>query len=197
MRMEAIKAWAKWASGKNVVWRYQSDGGRVREANTVWLDLAPTRIIRIGTDEVCYKDIDNEAGDATYPMQMVYVGLRKLQFELRAMSRSQEHTMSAWEALTNVHSKAFSRYAIDKYFQPYNMSLAELGDVFNMPLTKIFDMRIEDVALFEFEMNTVLTDEDAHELGTYIETILISSDVQHDGGETSLPDSVQLDNEVF
>jgi hypothetical protein len=194
--MEAVKGWVSWATNETTVWRDMNDGGRVREANEVWIELRPTKITKIGTDEIRYFDVDNEAGNALYPMQEATYSVRVIDFEIRAKSRSQEHLNSAWSALLLAHAKAYNRHGHNKYFVPYTWSLNDVSDIINMPSMEMHDMRVEDTALFTISLNTVLVDYDAAAVGTWIESTEITSDIK-DAGGTSLPAALQLDDEVL
>ncbi len=193
-RMEAVRDWTCWATGETTVWRDQADGGRVREPNEVWVTVRPTGIAKMGVDEIAYADVDNEAGDAQYPRQEYIYSWRTVDFEIRAKSRSQEHDVSAWNALLTAHLKAYNRYGQDKYFAPYGWSLIDVSEIINMPSLETHDLRVEDIALFTLSLNTVFLDAGA--IGTWIETTEITSDIK-DAGGTSLPASIQLDDEVL
>jgi hypothetical protein len=195
-RMDAVKDWVCWATGETTVWVDQADGGRVREPNEVWCEIRPTAISKIGVDEIVYKDVDNEAGNAQYPAQGVTYSLRNIDFEIRAKSRSQEHDQSAWNALLTAHLKVYSEYGRNRYFAPYAWSLIDVSDIMNMPQLETHDMRVEDIALFTLSLSTVFVEADATAVGTWIETTEITSDIK-DAGGTSLPASIQLDDEVL
>ena len=192
-RTEAIKDWACWATGVTAVWGDQPDGGLVRDSDAPWIELRPKRIMKVGTDE----KIHEETGDATWPRREVTVAQRVLTFEMRGFSRSQDHWAAGWAALLDAHIKMENRAGKDKYFSPNCLSLNTVGDIINMPTERIFDSRIEDIAMFEFSMNTTLTDIDSRSIGSWIEQVEVTSEIKDAGGEDLLDSSIQLNDEVL
>lgn len=195
-KMDAIKKWLRWCTEIEVVWIDQDDGGRVRESQKVWGELRPRRIVTLGVDETRYEDVDNLAGDARYPRQDTIIGQRQLMLELRTKSRDQNHRQSAWYAATRAQLRVRYLYGKNKWLAPFDLSLATVADVVNMPEIKIKNDRIEDIANLEFTLNTFLCDKDTAAIGTWIEHVEVSSDLKNAGG-TSLDPSIQLDKELM
>lgn len=197
-RLDAVKDAVAWASGVNAVWIDQNDGGRVRQPNKAWIELRPRRILDAGTQDVRHVDLETPETEGTleFPRQEVYVLHKEIQFEARARSRSQEHTESGWFALMKTQDRLFQSYAINRWMKPNYMARNKMGDVVNMPRLKVFDNRVEDVAVLEFSINTALCDTDSTNLGTWIDRALVSSNLINTDGNP-LDESLQLDDEVM
>lgn len=196
MKMDAVRSWLCWCAEVKVAWLDQSDGGRVREANTVWGMLRPRRIVAQGVDEVRYIDVPSNVEN---PRQEMIVGWRAITFDFRTHSRDQNHRQSAWYAATRAQLRARYRYGKDKWLKPFDMSLATIEDVVNMPEVKEWDDRVEDVANMEFTLNTFLCDKDASAVGTWIEQVVMNGDllgmagsIQIREAEMGLGDSVYI-----
>jgi hypothetical protein len=193
-KMEAVRDWLAWCSESNIIWIDQKDGGNFRKANRVWGELRPRQITRQGTDEIRYEDVDNQAGDAEFPRQDVLISWRQIAFELRMRSRDQEHRQSAWYAATRADARSSHRYGRNRWLKPMDLAFADAEAVVNMPTIIEWDDRIEDVANWEFRLNTFLCDRDAAAVGTWIESIEVSSNIRNVVGEP-LDASLQLNEE--
>jgi hypothetical protein len=179
IRFDELKKAVSWAAEIEAVWIDQDDGGIVREANKPWIELRPKRFTSVGTDEIRNEDLETPLTEGTldYPRQEVLVSWQQVFFEARFRSRSQQHKMSGWYAGVRFKTRMKSRYALQKWLKPMLFSVADIGDVLNMPDVKVEDDRVEDVAIIEFSLNTVLCESDESGLGTWIDRCLVSSDL--------------------
>jgi hypothetical protein len=173
-RMEAVKKAIAWAAGIDAVWRDQDDGGVVRKGKP-WVELRPRTFREIGIPDKRQEDLETAETEGTLenPRQEVQVFWKEIDFEARFRSRSQKHKMTGW------------------YAAPYELGLATVGDVLNMPEVKLVADRTEDLAVLEFTFNATLCEVDEAALGTWIDRCLVTSDL------SPLDDSLQLDDEVM
>lgn len=191
-KFEALKSALEWASGISVYWRDQSTGRR-KEANEVWGELQLFSIARLGDDDIRLED----GSDPDWPLIPTQSGARVLRFQFHAMSRSQTLVSTAWYALSKAQSRIKAPYAYENWFNDYELGIAAVGDVLDVPQGRVFDKRVEDVALMELEVNTVLTDVDADTAISYIESVKLSTSGILYADGTPLPDALQLDDEVI
>lgn len=191
-RMEEVKRAVAWASGIDVFWRDQDDGGVVRKGKP-WVELRPRTFREIGIPDKRQEDLETAETEGTLenPRQEVQVSWKEIDFEARFRSRSQEHRMTGWYAAVRAQSKLRSTYAKDTFFKPYELGLATVGDVLNMPEVKLVADRTEDLAVLEFTFNATLCEVDEAALGTWIDRCLVTSDL------SPLDSSLQLNNEVM
>lgn len=196
-RLDALKEAVAWASGVKVVWMDQDDGGRVKEPNTPWIALRPRRIKETAPPGIRHEDLETAEteGTLTNPRQEITISYKEIDFEARARSRRQDHSMSGWYAATRLQSRITKSYIRNKWYKPYNLAISNVGDVVNMPRDLIYDDRMEDIAIFEFSVETILCDRDESELGTWIDRCLVTSGFNM--GDTPLDSSLQLDDEVM
>jgi len=178
-KLESFENFLTWATGKEFFWANQNDGGRVREPNTVYGMLRVTDIAKTGTDEIRNKDL----GTGNNPRQEILNGLRIINIQLNMCSRSQEHEQDALYSAMRVQTRINYPYVRDTFLTPFELAVNEVSNIVNVPDGKTFDDRIEDVAILNFKLNTVLTDNDAAAVGTYIEQIEFTSQF-NEFGET-------------
>ncbi len=184
-KFEAFREALEFSSGHEIFWINQNEGGIVREENTVWGELKPLSIASVGIDE----KRNEETGDATNPRQEVICGNRIIRFQLNMRSRDQEHTYTGWYAAEATRTKLRSAFVRDQFLDPYDLSIATVGDVIDVP--EVFDERLEDVAILEFNLNTTLNITDAAMVGTWIEEIEVTSNL------IPLDTSLQWNDEVI
>ncbi len=192
-RLDELKEAVAWASGVKTVWIDQNDGGVVRKTNKPWIELRPKRFQSIGTGEIRSTDLETALTEGTldYPRQELLVDWYEVFFEARCRSRKQEHKVSAWYAGLQFKTRIRSSYALHKWLKPMQFSIVDIGDVMNMPEIKTHDGRVEDAAIIEFSLNTVVCEIDTAGLGTWIDRCLVTSDI------TPLDDTLQLDDKVM
>lgn len=199
-KLNNILKWARWATGEAVEWQDQNRNARLGAKHAIWGELRPVRIEVVGEDEIRYEDLEDTdpppASPLDFPLQACVSGTRLLVFQFRMFSRSQEHNHAAWHALMLAQTRIKAPYARSAFFRPKELAIVEIGDVINMPVERVFDQRVEDIALFEFTLSTVVNEIDETAIGTWIESIKASSDL-NDAGGVSLDPSLQLDDEVM
>jgi hypothetical protein len=178
-RFDHLKRAVAWAAEINTVWRDQDDGGIVRKANKPWVELRPRRIASIGVDEIRHQDLETPLTEGTldWPRQELQVAWKEMFFEMRFRSRSQKHKSSAWYAGTRFQTRFRGTYPLQKWLKPMQFSIVNIGDVVNMPETKPFQDRVEDLAVIEFSLNALLCDADEANVGTWIDRCEVSSDI--------------------
>lgn len=196
-RLEAIKDAVSWAAGVNTVWRDQNDGGIVRRGNTPWVELRPRRLQKIGQDEIRHIDLETPTTEGTldWPRQELIVAQREIFFMALFKSRSQEHVSSAWYAAARMQTMLNSTFLREKWLIGNMLSIIGVGDVQNMPETRVFQDRREDIAIIEFSIGATLCEEDAASVGSWIDRVLVTSNIKR--GDTPLDSSIQLDDDVM
>lgn len=193
-RLDAIRDAVAWASKVKVLWIDQTDRVRAREANIPWIELQPRRIEKTNRTDVMHLDLETAGTEGTleFPRQEVSVSHCTIHLQARGRSRSQRPLESGWYALTRVQNRINTTYPKNKWIRPNNLAFSEMGsEVLNMPTLQINDNRIENNAILEFAYDTVLCEVDAANVGTWIDRVLVSSDIQ------TMDDSLQLDEEVM
>jgi len=198
-QLQAFQRFCAWATKCPVVWRDTEEASTVRKANEVWGELLLRSIKSIGTDEIRHIDLEDVTPPVALdnPRQECLGGQRLLNIQLNMKSRKQsfENGQVGWYAAEQARAKIAYPFAMS-FFKPVNMSFSSAPNLVNMSTMFSFDDRIEDTAAVEFFMNAVVTDADSAAIGTYIESVEISSDLKHAGG-ASLDASLQLDDEVI
>jgi hypothetical protein len=191
--MEAVKKAIAWAADIHAVWRDQDDGGVVRKANKPWVELRPRTFREVGIPDKRQEDLETPENEGTLenPRQEVQVFWKEIDFEARFRSRSQKHKMTGWYAAVRAQSKLRSTYVKDTFLKPFDLGLATVGDVLNMPEVKLVADRTEDLAVLEFTLNATLCEVDESALGTWIDRCLVTSNL------IPLDDSLQLNDEVM
>ena len=189
-KFDALKEALEWASGCTLYWQGQNTGRR-REAGEVWGEVRLFSMRGIGTEELTYTDTEDGSDN---PVQVNQIGQRLLTFQLHLRSRSQAHASSAWLAGARAQQRLRAPYSVQTFLKPNQMSIAYIGTVQDTGAQ--WDSRIEDLAILEFSINTVLTDIDTENVTTYIEHIEASSGTKDVTG-TLLPADVQWDEEVI
>lgn len=183
-KFDALRDALIWASGCDIFWINQNDGGIVREENKVWGELKPLRISSVGVDEKRNEETD----DATNPRREIICGNRIIQFQLNMRSRNQEHRYTGWYAAEEARTKLRSDFALNRFFKPFDLGIATISDILDVPET--FDDRLEDIAILEINLNTSLNITDAAMVGTWIESIEATSNLIPLGASLQLNDEV-------
>lgn len=187
-KMHAIQDAIHWAADRVVVvFRDSNQGGRVREANEVWLELHLDRIDSLGVDG----SVDVEGADPNDRVP-VMCGVRSFTMDVRAFSRSQEHDQAAWYALERARLRFRAPFVKDEWLKPANLAIVEAAQLVNLP--KVWDQRVEDQGVLELRMATTVSDQDAAYTGTWIDRVLVSSTLKAFDGQ-NLDPALQLDNE--
>lgn len=194
-QFRAFQEAVAWSSESRIVWFNTTDGGDVREANEVWGELFLRRIRTLGIDETRYCDLSDSE---EWARQDVVNSVKQLDIRLHMRSRQQnfEDANVGWYKATRTQVRLWYQYVTDTYLKPYQLSLATVGDVIDMPRRADHDDRIEDLAVLDFTLNAVLTDTDEAAVGSWIESLEITSNLKNPGGEPLSP-VLQWDNEVI
>ena len=191
-KFDKLREALEWASGCEVVWLLQDDGGRVREPNEVWGELQIFSMSNLGTDDVIY----TESGDPDNPRQDVVVGYRLINFQLRFRSRNNEHANSSWYAASKTQTRLNSPYSRTAFLEPLCMGLASHVSITEVLGGVTFDQRIEGATIVEFSITTAVTDIDAAAIGSWIEAVEVTSRMKDVIGD-DLPASLQWDEELI
>jgi hypothetical protein len=202
----------EWASGVSGVWKFQDDAFQAPRNNKPWFELRMRRVFALAPDEVRDCDnIDPTTGDpdVTNPRKEVVIGQREFRCEMRVFGRDQDHDVVAWvvaeRTRTRMRLPFFTNEYLNKPPDPdadnvpsANMALIELFDVIAMPPPdKVVQDRWESEAVLEMRLATSVAEDDAASTGTYIEKVLISSDLLQPDGVTPLAASLQLNDRLI
>jgi hypothetical protein len=192
-RFDAIREALQWASRVDVVWRDQNDGGRVKEPLKTWAELRPTIIAETGYGDVRSVDLETPLTEGTlqWPRQEVSIAWYNVTFEAMYRSRVQDYTQSGIIAAALAKTKLRQSHVLTKWLRPNISALIDIGDAVNMPETKVFDGRTENIAMLMFSIAMTLCETDATNVGTWIDRCLVSSNL------TPMDDSLQLQDEVM
>lgn len=184
-------------AGNNICgdWKFRKASHSLPENNVTWFELRPGPIQELGPDEVVQCDnIDPVSGlpVADNPRIELLVGQRTFIVQLRVFSRDQEPETNAAFALEDIRSALRFPFIIEKYLGPADVSIVEMFTVIPMPdPPKSVDLRWQSEALLEIQFAMRVTTKSAMAIGTWIETVAITSDLRN------LDPSLQLDAEVM
>lgn len=199
-KVNAVRDAVAWATGVCGDWAYKSSAFSLPEDNEAWFDLRMGRILTLGMDETRNVDnIDPLTGDPDVenPRAEVACGQRQFFVEIRAYNTDQEQDSVAWWVLERARTRLGFDYVESKFLAPVNVTIVETLQVIPMPAPrKPVEMRWRSEALLEFDLSTVSTEQDDAAVGTWIETVEISSQMRNAGGGLLDP-SVQLNDEVM
>lgn len=199
-KVDAIKAACEWATGVCGDWKYKARAFELPENNEAWFELSMGRIRSLGIDDICRIDnIDPATGqpDVEYPRKDVVVGQRQFFVELRTFNRDQEQDVVAWVVADRARTRLRLPYARDEFFRAAKIGLAELFEVVPMPSPQnVVQERWQSEAVLEMDLTTSIVESDGAAIGTWIESLEISSNLRNTGGDP-LAATLQLDNEVM
>jgi hypothetical protein len=199
-KTEALRDMIAWASGVCGDWKFKAAASGLPDDNVAWFELRMGRINALGIDETRYTDnIDPVTGlpDVNSPRKDTQCGQRVFGVEARFFNRDQEQDVVAWVAADRTRSRLRMGYAREEWLDPNVLSIVEIADVFAMPNpTQAVQMRWQSEALFEMSFATVIAEDDDAAVGSWIESVEISSTLRNPGG-VPLDPAVQLNNEVM
>jgi hypothetical protein len=198
-KCDAIRDACAWATGVCGDWAYKKEAFELPEDNEPWFELRMGRMRELGVDDICYTDNGVPAGDpgGEFPRQDTIVGQRQFFVEMRTFNRDQEQDVVAWLVADRARTRLRLPYAKERFLTPVNVALAELFEVVPMPTPRApVEQRWRSEAVLEMDLTTVVAETDGAAIGTWIESVEISSDLKNCAG-VSLDPSIQLDNEVM
>lgn len=199
-KVDAIKAACEWATGVRGDWKYKAEAFSLPENNDAWFELSMGRIRTLGIDDICSIDngvpVGGGAG-AEFPRSDLVVGQRQFFVELRTFNRDQEQDVVAWIIADRARAKLSLPYVREEFFTPAQIGIAELFEVVPMPSPQqVVQERWQSEAVLEMDLTTSIVESDGAAIGTFIESIEVSSNLINSGGDP-LAAILQLDNEVM
>jgi hypothetical protein len=200
-KTEALRDAIAWAA-KGICgdWRYKKEAFSLPDDNDPWFELAMGRMLEIGVDEIRSEDnIDPTTGNpySENPRLDSVYSQRQFMIEARFFSRDQEHDTVAWLIADRARSRLRFPYVRERFLKPVGIAIVELLQAIPMPSPrKVIDMRWQSEAVIEMEFFTTLREVDEAAVGTWIETVEVSSVLRNPGG-VPLDPKLQLDNEVM
>lgn len=200
-KTEAIRAAIQWAAF-NICgdWKFKKEATSLPDDNDAWFELRMGRLLEVGTPDIGHEDnIDPTTGDPDVesPRKEVIYSGREMYVEVRFFSRDQEHDAVAWVVADRARSRLRMPYVKERFFSPVGLSILEFLEIFPMPSPeKVVEYRWESEALFEMQFFTILSEVDNAAVGTWIETVEITSELKNPGG-VPLDSKLQLDKEVM
>lgn len=199
-KVEAIRQACEWATGVCGDWKYKQRAFELPEDNDAWFELSMGRIRSLGIDDLCWVDnIDPNTGDPNVdsPAKQVMVGQRQFFVELRTFNRDQEADVVAWAVAERARTRLRLPYARDAFLSAAQIGLAELFEVVPMPSPQqVVGDRWQSEAILEMDLTTSIIESDGAAIGTWIESVAITSKLRNPGG-VLLDPSIQLQNEVM
>lgn len=200
-KTEALRAAIAWA-GMGIAgdWKFKKEATSLPNDNDAWFELRMGRLLESGVPDIGHEDnIDPTTGlpDVDNPRKEVIYTAREFYVEARFFCRDQEHDAVAWLVADRARSRLRMPYARERFFLPVGLSILEFTDLFPMPTPeKVVMDRWQSEALFEMQYFTILTETDNAAVGTWIETVELTSNLKNPGG-VPLDPKLQLDKEVI
>jgi hypothetical protein len=170
LKLDALEQALSWAS-KAPISFMEPQPYRRKEENKVIGFIVPTRIM---DSELEIINVDLEAGSSIrldYPRQEVIYSVKEFTFSIDFHSRDSRHEVAAWSYALNLQTRLTGKYIRDRWLDPYQWRVEEVGDIINIPSGVLFDNRVEGKANLELKLATCLTDRDSANIGTYFEKI--------------------------
>lgn len=205
-KTEALRNAIAWAArGICGDWKYKKEAFSLPDNNNPWFELAMGRMLELGVDEVRSEDnIDPVTGnpDIENPRSDVMYSQRQFMVEARFFSFDQEHDTVAWLIADRMRTRFRFPYVRDRFLKPVGISIVELLQIFPMPGAglavprQVEGMRWKSEAVLEMDLFTTLCERDDAAIGTWIETVEMSSTLKNPGG-VLLDPTLQLNNEVM
>lgn len=192
VQLAAVQACVEWAAGCRAQWQDTSEGGK-RNANEVWCELRLRSIGKLGVDE----ERESDAGALVDWARIVTLtGLRELGIQATFRSRQQNFSDGnvAWAAAARAQLRIPCTYSRTQFLKPVQVSLLEPGEVLNMAQGYDWQDRAEDFAVLDMRFGAVISDEDSATFGSWIEHVLLTSNLKHTAA-ISLDGQLQLDDE--
>jgi hypothetical protein len=199
-KVNAIRDAFAWATRVHGDWKYKKEAFSLPDDNAAWFELSMGRMLELGVDEIRNEDNIDPVTEEPYPDKPraeLVCGQRQFFVEVRAKSRDQEQDAVAWLVLDRARARMRMRHVRDSFLRAVDVNIVEMLQVIPMPAPrKPVALRWQSEALLEIDFTTVINERDDAAVGTWIETIEISSQLRNPGG-VLLDPSLQLDNEVM
>lgn len=198
-KCDAIRDAVAWATQTHGDWAYRKEAFSDPDDNDPWFELRMGRMRELGVDDVCYLDNGTTPSDpgGEFPRQDVIVGQRQFFVEMRVFNIDQEQDVVAWNVATRARTRMRLQYLKDRWFIPNQIGIAELFEVVPMPAPRQpVELRWRSEAVLEMDLVTAVAETDTAAIGTWIETVEVSSNLKNCAG-VPLDPSIQLDNEVM
>ena len=187
-KMDALQRALEWAFGCRIRFGRSPEANEYEPYGSVWGNLV---LMFAGDAENCdveIRDVDIEAYDGVNPRQEVAIRQTQLRFQLTLRSRSQKPSKSAWATGLTGMSRVKLPWFIEEFLTPYNLALGEFRQLTDSGFT--YDNRVEDMAIFEILVYTVMVECDSAARGTWIERVEVTSDL-------GLPSSLEWSDETI
>ncbi len=199
-KTDAIRDSIKWASGVFGDWKFKHKAFQLPKNNEPWFELKMGRIRPLGIDEIRNEDnIDpiTEEPDVTNPRRELVCGQRQFFVEARFYGRDQSHDVVAWLIAERARARLRFDFPRDEWLKPNEVAISEMLEVVPMPEPlQVVVERIQSEAVFELSFATSINEFDSAAVGTWIESVEISSNLLNAGG-VSLDPRIQMINEVL
>lgn len=172
-KLLALQEALHWAArGRaTVVFRDANAASSARQSRRPWIEIAVDSISMIGQDNV--SRVDDGAGGQTE----VYEGQREFSVDVRAYSREQTPGQQAWYIADLARTRLRrSKYARERWLDPHDLAIVDMREVVNLS-PRVWDGRAEGEASLEMRLATNVCETDEANATTWIETVLLSSDL--------------------
>lgn len=199
-----------WASKLEGAWANTKEAFRLREPNAeAWFEIRVRALREIGIDETIQRDLESTGsklqpgvddpappGSLENPRQEEQCGQRQLTLDVRFFSGDTEHDSVAWVHADQTRARLRTSYVRNEFLRPVAVSIDTMFDVFALPTvsTPETDDREESEASLELILATTIREIDEAAVGTWIESVQVTSNLKQPGGGSSLDSSLQLDN---
>jgi len=188
VKLEKLREGLEWAFGCRVVYGRTEKINDYRPSGDVWgrLDLMFAGDVE-GYD-VEIRDVDISAYDGVTPRQEVAIRQTQLRFQVTLRSRDQRPSHSAWAAGLKGMSRVKLPWFVGEFLEPYNLAIGEFKQLTDRPFS--LDNRVEDMAVFELLVYTVMVECDEAARGGWIERVEATSDL-------GLPATLEWNEEII
>ena len=203
-KLDTLTRGLEWATEVQGAWKYQHGAFQVPQNNDPWFELRMMRVFSVGNAEVANcPNIDLNTGDpdATNPRKEVAISQKEFRCDVRVFGRDQSHDVVAWVVADKARTRMRLPYFTGEFLNnqadttgapSMNMAIVELFDIVPMPPpTQAVQNRWQSEAMLEMRMSTSTAEDDPAAVGSIIEAVEISSDLQ------PLDSSLQWDNELI
>ena len=188
-KLLALQEAVHWASERKltVVFRDSQQADAVRQGTAMWATLALDSIVEVGDDQVT-REFDGDPGDPNTQLVEVYSGQRDFTVELRVFTRDQRLGGQAWYWADRVRTRLRkSAYAREKWLVPNDVAIRSLPQVVNLS-PRTWQGRAESEAVLEMMLSTVVCDRSTENTVNWIDTVLLSSNIQGIDASLNLSD---------
>jgi len=182
---QALKTWFKRATELPVVWASQAQENMPRPYAE--LNVMSTNGLGIDENRVEY-DEDQPAGGDGIGRELIYTACGNRQFVLscKVISRDGRPSKSSKNYMEMARTSLHQHWARD-LFKDANLAVCSI--LTSIDSLNPYQDRAENYSILDIKFNTIAEITDPKDQGTYIESTLISSDVD------LWPDGIQLDDE--